>query len=232
MVLPNNRIVGNGISFSDDRVGLPIHLLEGGRYVRSFGSADRTYRRDQYFRMFREIASAGNGRFWTVPPNRYLIELWDTLGTKHASIDGEPSGDWFRGWYEHTPFSFDEKPQASLIDVVETGGLLIVLAQVPGSDWKDNIVWKERMGERYVAERVRGAAFDTRFDLYDAQSLRFLGSAVAEEYFLLFVGSEQLGQPEEASDGREFMRIWDFEMRSVSGFRRINLLPNRTPTPG
>jgi hypothetical protein len=217
ITLQGDRLVANGIVPTEERVGLPLHVVDMGTFVRSFGSSDRTYRRDQYLSMFRETAYAGDGRFWTVPPNRYAIELWDTSGVRHALIGPGPSGDWFESWTEYRGRSLDQRPQPSLTDVVQADDLLIVLAHVPAHNWRNNLETRERPGGTYVAERVRGAAFDTRFDIYDARTLAFLGTATVDEYYLLFISPGQLGQPGETPEGHEYMRTWEFEVRRDAG---------------
>lgn len=211
IVHPDDRLVINADVPTPERVGLPIHVTRGGSYVRSLGSDDRYYRRDFTLMMNRALAPAPGGRVWAAPMSTYAVELWDTTGARHARIEA-PDG-WFTAWTTYRGITPDAPPQSVLEDVRQAGRYLLVLSHVAARDWEDNVVRRTRGGEEYFAERVRGAVYDTRFDVFDVDTRAYLGSATADEYFLMFVGTDRVGEPAETEDGHPYMRIWRLHVR-------------------
>jgi hypothetical protein len=207
LLLPGGTFVANFHVPTTELVGLPLHILKAGRMGRSFGSADRMFRRDWDFLMNRELAYAGRGTFWAAPFNRYALELWDTAGYRLAEM-GSHIEDSFEPWNRFQGITRQAPPQTQLVDIRQVDDQLWVLIHVPASNWREQIVDKRlRDGTLYEAERSRGAAYDTRFDVYSVDTRELLASATVPPYYLRFVGEDQLLEPVETEAGHQYMRV-------------------------
>lgn len=140
LLLPDGFVVASP-SFSEDAVGLPLHLLdEDLQVVRSFAATGETEGPEWQTLQARGISKSLDGLIWAHPPNRYLIEEWDpTTGTRHQAF--ERTVEWFEPWVEHRGLSVELPPQPRLSSVWQDDeGLLWTVSAVGAEKWHEGLV--------------------------------------------------------------------------------------------
>ncbi len=166
---------------TSDRIGLPLqHVATDGKILRSFGSVRGEFRGDRPVLVTRLLAKGGPGRVWSAHKSRYLIEEWDTAGTRHRVRARAP--DWFEPWATYRDFSRTEPPQSTIVAIhQDASGRLWVLSAVPGDSWRDGLPTRPR------GEPDLSTLFDTMVDVHDADG-RLLVSQHLEQSFDGFLG--------------------------------------------
>lgn len=80
-------------------------------------------------------AASRSGGIWAARPTAYVIELFDSLGTKQTVI--ERRADWFKPHDETIPFEVGQEPRPRIIELNEDDeGRLWVFSSVAGRDWQ------------------------------------------------------------------------------------------------
>jgi hypothetical protein len=196
------------------RVGLPLHLVEGGRVVRSFGSESGTFRPDIPHFDRRAVAPAGPGRVWSAHKNRYQIELWSTAGRKLREY--RRSVDWFPPYLATRAVSPDAPP-ATLLQQVwqDRDGRLWVSMLVADRNWRRAV----RPGgpHGYTVADYDGYR-DTVIEVIDPER----GRVLASRRFPLgveFIGEGKLGGVVAGQDDVPYYAVWRMQLVSPSSPR-------------
>ncbi len=114
-----------------------FHLVDrSGRIVRGFGTASHVVYLEGFGATRRRLARATSESFWAVPPNRYELIHWDTIGSIRKRM--MVSSSWFRNWDERlaTPDLRTERwPSVIQGIAVDSLGLIWVVSWVPNNEW-------------------------------------------------------------------------------------------------
>jgi len=183
-LLLNEGFVVAGLSYREDSVGYPLHLLTRDLQItRSFGATDQTARPDMRVLQLRSIAKGTGGRIWSAPLNKYVIEEWEPAdGTLHRAFVRDVN--WFTPWYVGESISFETPPQPVLRSIWQDGGgLLWVLATVGAEDWRDALYVGDDQ-ELVVLDRER--LNDTFIEVIEPSTGRLLFSKKVPQELVAF----------------------------------------------
>ena len=85
LALPDGRLVINAQYPPGDRLGRPLHVIDGRGIVRSIGPAAGRVGPIET-PLFRALAAARDGHFWVSPRDTYELSLNDSLGRVTATL--------------------------------------------------------------------------------------------------------------------------------------------------
>ncbi len=177
---------------------LPLHIVEAGEIVHSFGSVDPEEQPANAYEASAtwHLATSPDGDVFLARSADYLIEAWAADGSFLGRIEGlPPLDDGLRGG-PGDPYSPENPPWNSLVDVHMDGqGLLWVLLQYRRPDWRDN-----SMEITYPDGEVAMAPTDmmptnwvhSRVDVIDLEACAAVASAEHDEFFVGFVADGYL----------------------------------------
>jgi hypothetical protein len=214
VALENGQEVYNGVvySFSPERFGLFLHTFdEDGQALRSFGDPDSlAIGSGRPYLSLRKLTPGGGNRVWAAPRTRYVLELWDADGAKHAELVRE--ADWFEPWVERAPPSPDS-PSPPFLRAIHVGpaGRLWVAIGVPAEDWAERLgpPVETRRGPRY---RPDSGAYDTIIEIIDTEEGRlFLSERIAPAVGG-FIDERHLYAYREDENGVPYIDVWRIEL--------------------
>ena len=193
------------------RVGFPLHLVDRGRIVRSFGSERGAFRPDIPYFDDRTIAPAGPGRIWSAHRNRYHIELWSTDGRKLREL--RRSVDWFRP-HASSGFASPSTPPAPLLQQVwqDRAGRLWVRTVVADPNWRRAV---QRGGPHGYTVQDYDGYRDTVIEVIDPQR----GRVLASRRFPMMVdllGEDRLGTVMTGPDDVPRYVVWRLRLSTPS----------------
>lgn len=208
LIRPNGEIVVSADVRSPDRVGYPLHLVDGeGSIVRSFGAVRPVLRPGVAYSMYRALAWDRSGDVWAAQKNRYLVELWDLSGQLHRVL--ERDARWFRPWETDPPISPDHAPDPRLQAIeIDSAGRLWILAMVADPHYRDALIRRDGpRGPRYeFTEQDR--VFDSIIEVIDPVSGRLLSSLRVPQVLHNFAGPGLVFGSREDADGMPFLDVW------------------------
>jgi hypothetical protein len=206
LTLDRGRSVLNLELQAADRVGLPLHLVEGGSITRSFGSTTGVYRPDVPGMTLRRISRGREGRIWSAWVTRYLIERW--------TVDGDHEGEisrpapWFPP-YGDSP-GLPAMRSAVLEDIWEDSrGRLWTAIRVPDAHQPESRPTRGDGGFN------RAAYFDTILEVLDPAAGRVIASTRIPESAINFIEGGLLSTTRRGPDGRARVDILTFALSGV-----------------
>ncbi|MFQ5704767.1 MAG: hypothetical protein ACE5HT_12195 [Gemmatimonadales bacterium] len=197
---------------SRERIGLPLHLVDPDGKIRlSFGAEDPIYLPGISYQMDRALAYAGAGRIWSAQKTRYVVELWDTAGTKQAEFIRHP--DWFEPWDKDGPLSPTSPPLPRREAIQQDAqGRLWVLLTVPARDWTRGLQEKKGpSGITYYPDQLH-LLFDSILEVIDPESGTLIASGRFPQYLQNFVDEKTVLGYREDSEGFPYIDIWRVEL--------------------
>jgi hypothetical protein len=197
--LRDGRLLVNGLLFTEEALGLPLHLLdENGRVVRSFGAETAILGSWDAGSFERKIAVGNSGRIWVAHRNEYRLELWDTSGVHIRTFERQPP--WFTPVSRFVFFNAEpDNPPTPFVSAVweAPDGRPWIYINTPRADWQDELQTATKPGPRAFAFRSTAhAMFETRIEVLDQVS----GDPVA-------TGMLPYGITQVSSSGRVFAPI-------------------------
>jgi hypothetical protein len=194
-LLPDGRMVVNEHQSTPKGAGYPLQLVDReGRIVRPLGSVRPEYRPREPYRYQRPTSvGAAGGTAWTIGRGDYLMELWDTTGTRLAAFQREV--EWFEPYVlgrEVTPNGPPPLPAVGLF-YADPVGLLWVAVRVPSNNWREVMLadpeWEynwstvEKMRD-WIIEVVDAETGDLLVSqpLYDVEATLFCGGNLLVAY--------------------------------------------------
>ena len=222
-VLPDGRHIYNGLSFTPDLIGYPLHVYDvaNRRVTRSFGDegvrVDRSHRSRTALR--RCIAVAADGNIWAARGNRYRIDKWSPDGDHIARI--ERAAPWFPPWEGWPGVDYEVRPFPVIVGVRDWGDdLLMVVVRVADDDWRP-----VRPARTVKEHKVTSAAqeedlYDTVIELLDTRSGSVLARTRVDARVVNVVGRNVFSSYAEHSDlgGSKYI-VWSV---ALTGYPRWN----------
>lgn len=202
---------------TQERAGFPLHLVESGRIVRSFGSENPRLLPDWPSLNARYI-TAGVGRtVWSVQPDRYAVELWDLEGSLRKVLERDAL--WFPPRQREGRAMGQEPPDPHVRAVqVLPNGHLAVLVSVPDSQWRPRSLAAGEFGPRGVGfERVE---FDTLIEIIDPSSGRLVASGRHPEFMFGFLGDDAVVSRRADEWGILYLDVWRWRLERERGGAR------------
>ena len=163
---------------AEDRSGLPLHVLDDGDIVQSFGIVPGQDSVTDYFTAERWLSTNGSWDVFAVPFWDYVIESWTEDGTRSGRLEGPDLDDGLR-----TPdgsWSLENPPWSRVRDLKITGdGHLWVIVQMRQEDWRDHVTEVTRPDGTTSLEWPwddPSALYRSRLDVFDPAACTLLGS--------------------------------------------------------
>ena len=215
VVLGDQRFVIAAEVRSRSLIGFPLHVVDqSGKLIRSFGADSQRVERTRGFDGFRIITSGSASTFWAARINEYLIEEWDTSGTRRAQIKRQ--AEWFPKW-TFAPGALGQVAQPpNVFDLRLAGDTLWVFIRVTDQKWHPPVT-SVGTGERVIPDTRRDSLFDTIVELIDVRRHRLILSHRFTQNLVGRVGDDLVATYEEDRSGNPRYVIWRI---SVTRFRR------------
>lgn len=224
VVLPTGSIVAN-IHFRDlDRLGVPLHVIDGrsGEVTHSFGLArTEAFDRKSAWAGFREIAVSPRGNIWSTRRNSYVLEEWTAAGEKIRQL--ERSAAWFHPYELREPLRPNSPPQPHIERIhVDSSGLLWVFAAVPALDWRENIVARKPTPgilPGFEPTSLSGI-YDTIIEVIDPVTRRVLVTQRFDGFMWGMLSDSMMFSDAQDQAGFPTLQVWRVEVSGLSLFRR------------
>ncbi|MFQ5704848.1 MAG: hypothetical protein ACE5HT_12605 [Gemmatimonadales bacterium] len=200
----------NADSRTTDRIGLPLHMVDrNGKWKRSFGSTTASYRPGtEAWPMLRKVADAGGGRLWMAHLKKYVVELWDTGGTKHKELVRHVP--WFRAWQKYSGFFPDVKPHPIIRDIrQDREGRLWVVIAVPDERWSEALTpVKYPDGTEGYEPQDWNSVFDTVIEVLEPATGRLIVSRRFPQFMRKMIDERHLFSDAAIRDGGAALDVW------------------------
>jgi hypothetical protein len=159
-----------------ESVGLPLHITDGDRVVRSFGASAAAGPRTD-FNIRRRLAIDMNGRIFSIREYDYEIEVWTSEGERIGGLKGPTLN---RHEVKPTFYNRDDNPFPNRIyalQVIDTTRLLVI-SQRPRPDWVkyyEDVTYPQGfVGLRLRDGATRDSVFTSRIEIIDLASRRIV----------------------------------------------------------
>ena len=175
---------------SPERIGLPLHLLEGDEVTSSFGVVAEAATAPTPLDLVtarRALAVDPAGTVYSAELAHYVVEAWTEAGSRLGRMEGPPLDDGLRG--EPGPWTLDNPPEHSLRDIsFDAEGRLWVILVYRRPDWRDRVVERVEPNGAVRLEFPQGvsAVFRSRVEVIDLASCASLASGWFEDGSLGF----------------------------------------------
>lgn len=222
--LPGGRVLVNTRGYEQGAMGLPLHLLDmNGHHVRSLGGRPSD-ERDTDVGWMRHFDVTAEG-VWSVPENRYALELWTLIGSHVRTI--ERRTDWFEP--RVAPRSWggpDEPAKPSLLDVrADSRGYLRTIILRGGPHWAELLpppIQRSADGSMVYPAYSGIGLFESIVEIIDPAGARLYARGVLEPELYGFVDADHVFSYDEDDVGNPTIRIWQVTLtkaRSDGGWR-------------
>lgn len=134
---PDGHKYYNAVVNTPEAIGLPIHMVEGTRVSRSFGSYNPIQRPDGPEIGQRAMAAVPGG-LWTARRTHYWLELWTPDGVRELAWERDV--DWFKPYLMRDVVSPDNPLEPWITAIQPVGnGLLVVFVNVASETFGQNL---------------------------------------------------------------------------------------------
>lgn len=213
VALPDGRYVANMWVASAERIGLPLHVVDGESITQSFGVVRHDGAEASAFSSRRVIARDEAGRIFAARHHEYLIDIWSPSGGRLAGLEGPSlnAQPVLPGAYS------DQNPPANRIWAIRPDSQkhLWVIT------WNRRPGWRELMrpvvdqqGRTRFEMKDAGTPFQdmffSRIDVIDLNTLTLLARRDGPPMFISFIGTEGLAAAQEFTEnGITRIGIWN-----------------------
>jgi hypothetical protein len=133
-----SRVVANGVSYSPQEVGWPLHLFDmstaAAKRLASFGDNEAELRPGNSAALLRRIIGFQRDSFWAMQVLNYQVTRYGSGGRILDSVRRRP--DWFSTESRWSLGSPRRPPSPALQTAAVRGDTLWVIARVPKPDWE------------------------------------------------------------------------------------------------
>jgi hypothetical protein len=219
-VLKDGRIVMAAHIASAERVGFPLQIVHpDGRLGNSFGTVNPSFRRDRHEQVVRLTTMDSDSLVWTIDVNQYRLQLWSLDGRLIREIRRDV--DWFQPWVETVALEDRETtppvPRTTALHRDSTG-LLWVLIQIAGRNWKDAIVAaRDPYGRPMRGIGDKNIYYDTVVEVIDPNTNQLLASTRVDGWVRMLSGDRLAAQYLEDEEGYPQLRVWQFNLTRRGG---------------
>jgi hypothetical protein len=201
--------VVNAWAVAADMIGQPMHVFDGGRMVRSFGTGEDAVQ--TRFTSRRVIDGDGRGHVVLSKPYSLEIEAWTDKGERILGATGPALND-----HAVLPaaYDFDRNPLPNEVRGIrlDSIGRLWILTWRVKANWKDR--WEERVypnGSKGIVPKSDGSPQDYRFSRIEVLDLT-VGKVIAQADFpqILsgFVGRDEVWENPLPDDEQPMITVW------------------------
>lgn len=207
--LPDGRHVIAGSVRSAVSIGLPLHLVSAGKIVRSFGADPPIQSVANSMRMWRSLASAKGGAVWSSELLRYVIEQWDSSGTRRMRL--ERTAPWFQPQREYGVSSDPSRPPRPGLVFIDTDsvGMIWTAIRIPDADYPSAFVEGfDPYGRRTDVVQDLNRYYDTVVEVIDPERKAVVGRANMDENVQGFAGNGFVFTYELRGEGYPVVSVW------------------------
>lgn len=221
LYISDGRLFVNSIVKSRDRIGYPLHIVDGsGRFVRSFGTEHPVYRADRTRLQLRKLARSARG-VWAAHRMQYVFELWSFEGQLVRRLFRET--DWFEP-YDTPPSPAPDRPPAPwVVDIhpSRSGRLLWSVVRVPAPDYEVALSERPSMieGQRVYRVQDLGRLYESRIELIDPTVGKLISRKRVPDVIAAWLDSDEFATYREEGGGVPRVHIWRVRFRSSQGRR-------------
>jgi len=208
--MENGRLVMAEDSHRGPQLGLPLHYLEGGKRVLSFGAEPEEYPGRYSDLMWRSLAPSPDGTLWTSRMTQYLLEQWDSTGRRLRAIERHIR------WFEpHSEFGIDfddpsKEPGPGVRGLrVDEAGRIWVAVHTSDRRWKDALGQVEGMyGRQTTGSTDDNVYMDTMVEVIDPVENTLLASARFDPALRLVAGTSYAWAYRQDERGYPFVDLY------------------------
>lgn len=178
-----------------ERVGFPLHVLDGEEVVRSFGLPDDFEVLDiSPWHSQRVVGTREDGFVVSSLPYRYELELWNPEGVRVAVFSGRTLND---PEPRPGPWSFDNHPPNRVFDLTwsSSDGTIWVLSWERRPNWREGVVEVPGpRGERLLApvDGNLASIYHSRIDIVSESDGALVDSVVIPHLLVMSLGDVAL----------------------------------------
>ena len=199
---------------TSDRLGLPLHIIDGPQIVRSFGTEglgqEPTVASQADAK--RHLATDGDNNVFAMRHHDYEIEAWSQDGILLGKLEGLPRLDDGLRRDARDAASLENPPWHYPVDLhLDANGLLWVLLRYRRSDWRDNsveIAYPDGEIALAPADMMPTNWYHSRIDVIDLEACARIASEWRDEFFVGFVADGVLAAGETSQAGAPFLNIF------------------------
>lgn len=200
---------------TSERSGYPLHLIESGRIVRSFGSENPRVLPDWPSLNVRYVTAGAGHTVWSVQPDRYEVELWDLDGSLQGVLRRDAL--WFPP-REQRGRAMGQEPPDPRVQAVRAlaNGHLALLVSVSDSEWRPRSWEAGEFGPQGTGYEQN--EYDTVLEIIDPSSGRLISSGRHPEFMFEFLSDDLVVSRRVDDLGLLYMDVWRMN-RPVGGNR-------------
>lgn len=209
----SDRYLMNSWIESPERIGFPLHVLEGDSIVISFGLTQRNAAREAPLASRKVIAVDESHRVVAASPNRYSVDVWLLDGTHVGTVEGPPLN----------PQSTDRSGlESQIMDVkLDANDRLWLVIRRPRPDWSD-FMTVDASGRSVMRPGVSISALDLYthrievVDLGTGSVIARLDREAEQGSFYSFIGENEIVAFESTPLGDYRLGIWTLSLDSAA----------------
>ena len=202
-----------------DRIGLPLHVIDGKDILASFGATVKEggVTVESRYTTRRHLTTDNADNIYAAHVADYVIEVWSPGGSLVGTLEGiPPLDDGLRGSAREAP-SDKHPPWNELVDLhVDEKGLLWVLLRHRRDDWRENSVEMAYSdGEIVIApiDEIPSNWYRSRVDVIDVKGCVRIASQWHDEFFVGFVSDGFMAAGQLSPAGVPFIDVFRATMR-------------------
>ncbi|MES2522560.1 MAG: hypothetical protein V4617_07690 [Gemmatimonadota bacterium] len=188
------RVLVNAAFLDADQIGKPLHILDSGRVVASFGAPNDTAFLASTGLLRRRVAVAPSGYFVVAKQYEYELELYSVAGARllrivRPNVWPSPPGG------EPKALAVDDELWGFVQDVVvDTLDRAWVLSWEPRKEWRNNVSVREAPdGQKIVMPRDQAIPWRrSRVEVIDLRSGRLIAEQTYDVMLWGFFGPSEM----------------------------------------
>ena len=190
-----DRYVVNAPVISPNGSAQLLHVVNRTGTIRSFGTVTGVTRASVSGKpVWRQIArSPSDNTIWTAQTTSYVLEQWDTAGTRRAVLTRDAS--WFQSYDEEVRIDPEHPPQPWIRAVeLDQSGLIWVMISVPDPRYREGLEALPQQVNGITIHRLRDAAtiWDTVIEVIDPATGQVLTSKSFANAFIGFADPDHV----------------------------------------
>jgi hypothetical protein len=196
-----------------ERIWRPLHLVNAdGRLTWSFGESDRPVLPNDPDSHVRRLGTAVGGCFWAARVNEYRIELWDTTGTRLATVRRD--AEWFPAWSGlDLREGYDLRPRPRIAAVTQDDDdRLWVFLRVASEQWRPEPTPRTEREFRLPTLEELARRWDTVVEVLDIRSGEVIASARRPEVMSIVPGTRKVWAVQQDEVGVVSIPVWRAEL--------------------
>ncbi|MGH7501336.1 MAG: hypothetical protein ACREL7_06200 [Longimicrobiales bacterium] len=196
-----------------DRIGFPLHIIDGSAVMRSFGlRGDQSDGQLSQFNSQRVLTVDAQSHIFSTRLYHYVIEAWTTTGNRIVGFEGPELNQ-----TEPLPgrFAPDNPPPNRIFAIrVDDAARLWVISWQRRPDWQDAVIDQVQPNGEVISLPKDGdfsydRLYTSRLDVIDLNAASLIARVNQDNLFVGFIGSVSILEAEYLDDGTPRLVVWD-----------------------